>query len=280
MASINPHTTRATGTILTAAIYNADHQNHITNASNLNSELITDTANIALLLPLLGKPTMQEFIAAGANVWNKPAGCKRIILDGGGGGAGGGGVAAGAAGTAASAGGGGSGVFAETAPLDVTSIASINFTIGAFGNGGAAGNNAGANGGDTIVIVGANTYTWAGGTGGSGGLATAAPVTIGPGGGVKGTSTNITGGGGYGETGFAASTPSFVAVGGAGGGSKFGLGGARSILTGTSIGVVNGASPVAPARCAGGAGACCCGTSGNGAGGNGVSGIMRVWEFY
>lgn len=25
------HTTRATGTILTAAIYNADHQNHITN---------------------------------------------------------------------------------------------------------------------------------------------------------------------------------------------------------------------------------------------------------
>lgn len=40
MVVINPHTTRATGTILTAAIYNADHQNHITNANNLNAALI------------------------------------------------------------------------------------------------------------------------------------------------------------------------------------------------------------------------------------------------
>lgn len=47
MATINPHTTRATGTVLTAAIYNADHQNHITNANSLNAELITDTAGIA-----------------------------------------------------------------------------------------------------------------------------------------------------------------------------------------------------------------------------------------
>lgn len=47
MATINPHTTRATGTVLTAAIYNADHQNHITNANALNAELITDTAGIA-----------------------------------------------------------------------------------------------------------------------------------------------------------------------------------------------------------------------------------------
>lgn len=39
MAVINPHTTRAIGTVLTAAIYNADHQNHITNALNLNAEL-------------------------------------------------------------------------------------------------------------------------------------------------------------------------------------------------------------------------------------------------
>lgn len=39
MAVINPHTTRATGTVLTAAIYNTDHQNHITNANALNAEL-------------------------------------------------------------------------------------------------------------------------------------------------------------------------------------------------------------------------------------------------
>lgn len=53
MATINPHTTRATGTVLTAAIYNADHQNHITNANALNAELVTATANIITLLPAL-----------------------------------------------------------------------------------------------------------------------------------------------------------------------------------------------------------------------------------
>lgn len=46
MATVNPHTTRATGTILTAAIYNADHQNHITNANNLNIELVEATSDI------------------------------------------------------------------------------------------------------------------------------------------------------------------------------------------------------------------------------------------
>lgn len=32
MAGLYSHTTRATGTVLTAAIYNGDHQNHIDNA--------------------------------------------------------------------------------------------------------------------------------------------------------------------------------------------------------------------------------------------------------
>lgn len=41
MATILPHTTRATGTVLTATIYNTDHQNHITNANSLNTELGT-----------------------------------------------------------------------------------------------------------------------------------------------------------------------------------------------------------------------------------------------
>ena len=40
MTTINPHTTRAAGTILTALIYNADHNNHITNATNLNNDKI------------------------------------------------------------------------------------------------------------------------------------------------------------------------------------------------------------------------------------------------
>lgn len=38
MATINQHTTRAAGTILTAAIYNADHVNHVSNAQNLNND--------------------------------------------------------------------------------------------------------------------------------------------------------------------------------------------------------------------------------------------------
>lgn len=38
MTSINPHTTRGTGTILTATIYNADHANHISNAQALNND--------------------------------------------------------------------------------------------------------------------------------------------------------------------------------------------------------------------------------------------------
>lgn len=37
MTTISGHTTRATGTILTASIYNNDHTNHITNANALNS---------------------------------------------------------------------------------------------------------------------------------------------------------------------------------------------------------------------------------------------------
>jgi len=49
MATILPHTTRATGTVLTAAIYNADHQNHITNANALNSEVGTVTTDLNAL---------------------------------------------------------------------------------------------------------------------------------------------------------------------------------------------------------------------------------------
>jgi hypothetical protein len=37
LTTISPHTTRANGTVLTATIYNADHVNHITNATALNN---------------------------------------------------------------------------------------------------------------------------------------------------------------------------------------------------------------------------------------------------
>jgi len=38
MTTITGHTTRASGTILTATIYNADHVVHVTNAQNLNND--------------------------------------------------------------------------------------------------------------------------------------------------------------------------------------------------------------------------------------------------
>lgn len=44
MATINPHTTRATGTVLTGTIYNTDHENHVSNAGALNAELAATTA--------------------------------------------------------------------------------------------------------------------------------------------------------------------------------------------------------------------------------------------
>lgn len=46
MASIIPHTTRVDGTVLTAAIYNADHQHHIGNINNLNTPLVQLQADI------------------------------------------------------------------------------------------------------------------------------------------------------------------------------------------------------------------------------------------
>lgn len=44
MTTITGHTTRAAGTVLTAAIYNTDHVNHVTNATNLNSTKLEGAA--------------------------------------------------------------------------------------------------------------------------------------------------------------------------------------------------------------------------------------------
>jgi hypothetical protein len=47
MTTISPHVTRGTGTILTAAIYNTDHGNHITNANALNDDKIERAGVVA-----------------------------------------------------------------------------------------------------------------------------------------------------------------------------------------------------------------------------------------
>lgn len=46
MTTISPHTTRAPGTILTAAIYNLDHGNHIANAQALNAGKIEGAGSV------------------------------------------------------------------------------------------------------------------------------------------------------------------------------------------------------------------------------------------
>lgn len=63
-------------------------------------------------------------------------------------------------------GGGGAGGYANRVPLQITNETSLAVTIGAAGPGAAAGSNgAGANGGDTTVVMGANTLTLEGGRG-------------------------------------------------------------------------------------------------------------------
>jgi hypothetical protein len=44
VVAISPHTTRATGTILTAVIYNGDHANHVANAQALNDGKIENVS--------------------------------------------------------------------------------------------------------------------------------------------------------------------------------------------------------------------------------------------
>lgn len=67
MATILPHTTRASGTVLTAAIYNGDHQVHITNANSLNNELngIADVAIVTGLVVSNGSNSITGVSIAG-----------------------------------------------------------------------------------------------------------------------------------------------------------------------------------------------------------------------
>lgn len=287
MAVINPHTTRGTGTVLTAAIYNADHQNHITNANSLNAELISDTAAIAVLdgrldtaepqitslLPLLGKPTVQEFNASGT--WTKPTNCKRIIVEAVGGGGGSGGCT-GALSNYAATGGGGSGFFGRTNPIDVTAVANGAVVIGAGGAQGAAGNNAGGTGGSTTITIGVTTYTWPGGDGSPGATANGSNGDFTLPGTWAALGTNVKGSSNQGGTGFtnAADTNAFS---GPGAPSPYGKGGDRVVQLGTGGAAGNAAAANTGAGASGGA---TNNQATNRAGAAGGSGYMRVWEFY
>src|SRR5690349_15056983 len=79
MVTIVPHTTRATGTVLTAAIYNADHQNHITNATTINATAAwTNLANTFAVAQ-----TMVELLISGGLGIHRDVSNSLLVLAGG-----------------------------------------------------------------------------------------------------------------------------------------------------------------------------------------------------
>jgi len=277
MATINPHTTRATGTILTAAIYNADHQNHISNANALNSELVLVTADMIVaeagIAQLMGFPSLQAFTAS-ATITFTP-GTRFAMFEGvASGGAGGGTTTNGAASVAGAGGGGGPGRYGCSSIIDVSAIPTATLTIGNGGLGAAGA--VGGTGGDVVVVCGAVTYTWKGGSGGQLGTLSGSVNQIVLGGAELGSTNLITGGStGPGGLGLSMGTET-TAVGGAGGSTPFGTGGYNSIRT--SAGVAHGID--GNNYGSGGSGAAGCGATGvAGIGGDGAKGYMKVWQW-
>jgi hypothetical protein len=219
--------------------------------------------------------TMQEFTASGT--WTKPANCRFVVVEAVGGGGGGGGVDGQGAGMAAAAGGGSSGAFGRTTYIDVTAISTGTVTIGAAGAAGSSGANNGGTGGNTSIVLGATTYTWAGGLGGFGITASTSAFNVAQGQGMNSGSANVLTTANQGENGYSGAG-SMVGTGGQGGSSPYGQGGARTYVF--TSGTVTGNAPGSTSYGAGGGGASCAFFTTNAAGGAGKAGYMRVWEFY
>lgn len=183
------------------------------------------------------------------------------------GGGGGGGGCAGAANFAIGAGGGGAGSYSELLFTKATIGASQTVTIGALGNGGVAGFNAGSAGTQTSL---GSLLTAPGGSGGS--PANSATYGHGAPGGAAGTGdTAIPGQHGEGGSyfGLVSSGISVVGIPGMGGSGPFGAGG---------YGPGNGAGQDAGGFGAGGGGAAA-NTAVNNAGGKGSPGYLHILEF-
>lgn len=127
--------------------------------------------------------------------WTAPAGVTKIKVYVTGGGGGGGGVAFTSA--ALSAGGGGAGATAIKI-FTVVAGSSYTYAIGSGGTGGASGGNAGNSGGSSTFTVGGTTVTGGGGTGGGASSSTSGTISGGSGGTATNGDMNIGGGGGGG----------------------------------------------------------------------------------
>jgi hypothetical protein len=184
-----------------------------------------------------------------------------------GGGAGGGGCTS-VASAAAAAGGGGGGSEAEKT-FSTGPSATVNYVIGAAGNGvsGAAGANATA----TTVTFGGVTVTAPGGTGGPVATATTAlTARLGGAGGVLSTNGDVNGAGQAGAPGVILIVTGAIGVSGAGGSSMFGGGGNGIVAAGNGVNALGFG--------AGGGGALT-GASAVRTGGNGTAGLLVVDEY-
>lgn len=154
-----------------------------------------------------------------------------------------------------------------------------SYSVGAKGSGGAAGNNAGTNGGNTTFTDTAGsptTYTATGGLGGSAGTALAvAPISrVAMTGSVPATNGDVNQDGWIGAWAITLATGS--GTGCFGGNSRFGQGGFQNGLSGANTSVAGGA---ATGKGAGGGAAIANGSGADAAGGNGSDGVIIIYEY-
>ncbi len=156
---------------------------------------------------------------SGFGSWTNPFSCSvSLKVEGWGAGGGGGG-----AGTNNKGGGGGGAGGYVSSTIVVAAGATVNYSIGAFGAGGASGNNAGSAGGNTTITSG-SVFTANGGAAGG----AASGVTTATGGTASGGTTNTTGGSAE------ASGSGFGGAGGVNAASGSGAAGARQVTNNTA----------------------------------------------
>ncbi len=228
---------------------------------------ITAAANVAISGTggSFGPASISVLTSGTGATYTVPAGINRLIVIVVGGGGGGGG-----ADSTGCAGGGGGGGIATKIYLTSPS-ATFLYTVGAFGAGGVAGNNAGSNGGNSTFDNGGSIVTGGGGTGGNSqaGGSTVASVAGGPGGSATGGDLNVLGP--RAQRALRSSASIVFATNGAN--HPYGPGGDAGTAGGG-----DGDAPQAGSFGAGGGGATALGGTDR-AGGNGAPGVIIVYEF-
>lgn len=200
------------------------------------------------------------------DTWSKQSDLKYIIVEVQAGGGGGGG-AAGVGGQGGAGSGGGAGGYSRRKITTGSLASSVSVTVGGGGSGGTAGNNAGTDGGNSSFGA---LATASAGTAGGGGASSATDGISGAAQGSGGASAsgdvNVTGQGG--GKGFRLIQ---AGMGGRGGNSTLGIGGAEAASsadgnpgTGYGSGGAGGATNSATSK----------------AGGNGMGGVVIVYEYY